>query len=72
MEICKNINTGHAFVHLDEQDNNQALMITPQGILKKLEYNLFTEPVEVDDKDALEKGEINSTQYDIYNKYSRN
>ena len=50
MEICKNINTGQVFVHLDEQDNNQALMITPQGIVKELEYDLFTEPVEVEGK----------------------
>jgi hypothetical protein len=55
MEICKNINTGQVFVHLDEQENNQALMITPQGIVKALEYDLFSEPVEVEDKDALNK-----------------
>ena len=69
MEICKNINTGQVFVHLDEQDNNQVLMITPQGIVKALEYDLFTEPVEVEGKDALEKCEINATQYKIYNQY---
>jgi hypothetical protein len=72
MEICKNINTGQVFVHLDEQDNNQALMITPQGIVKALEYDLFSEPVEVEDKDALEQGEINATQYKIYNQYRQN
>jgi hypothetical protein len=72
MEICKNINTGQVFVHLDEQDNNQALMITPQGIVKALEYDLFSELVEVEDKDALEKGEINATQYKIYNQYRQN
>jgi hypothetical protein len=72
MEICKNINTGQVFVHLDEQENNQALMITPQGIVKALEYDLFSELVEVEDKDALEKGEINATQYKIYNQYRQN
>jgi len=72
MEICKNINTGQVFVHLDAQDNNQALMITPQGIVKALEYDLFREPVEVEDADALEKGEINATQYKIYNQYRQN
>jgi hypothetical protein len=72
MEICKNINTGQVFVHLDVKDNNQALMITPHGIVKTLEYDLFTEPVEVEDKVALEKGEINSTQYKIYNQYHNN
>lgn len=69
MEICKNINTGQAFVHLEDRDNDQALMVTPQGIVKVLEYDLFTELVEVEDKDALERGEINSTQYEIYNQY---
>ena len=72
MEICKNRTTGEAFVHLDVQDNNQALMITPQGAVKALEYDFFTEPVEVEDKDALEKGGINSTQYAIYNQYCQN
>jgi hypothetical protein len=47
-------------------------MITPQGVVKALEYDLFTEPVEVDDKDALAKDGINSTQYAIYNQYCQN
>lgn len=72
MEICTNKNTGQAFIHLDVEDNRQALMITPQGVVKELEYDLFTEPVDVEDKDALEKCGINSTQYAIYNQYCQN
>jgi hypothetical protein len=40
--------TGHTFVHLESQSNDQALMITPQGTVKVLKYGLFTEPAEVD------------------------
>ena len=69
MEICKNINSGKAFVLLDAQDNIQAQMITPQGVVKELEYDLFTEPIEVESREALKKGEINSTQYEIYHQY---
>ena len=72
MEICTNKNTGQTFIHLDVEDKNQALMITPQGVVKALQYDLFTEPVDVEDAEALEKGGINSAQYAIYNQYSQN
>ncbi|BBO66102.1 hypothetical protein DSCA_00320 [Desulfosarcina alkanivorans] len=72
MEICNNIKTGQAFIHLDVRDNDQALMITPQGVVKALEYDLFTEPVEVDEKEILSEGKINHTQYNIYNQYRQN
>ena len=69
MEICKNKKTGQSFVHLDEDENGQALMITPQGIVKALEYDLFTEPVEIEDEQAVNDEKINATQYDVYNRY---
>jgi hypothetical protein len=72
MEICNNKKTGQTFIHLDEQDNDQALMITPQGAVKALEYGLFTEPAEVDEEEVLAQGVINRKQYDIYSQYYRN
>jgi len=69
MEICKNKKTGQSFVHLDEDENGQALMITPQGTVKALEYDLFTEPIEIEDDQAVNDEKINATQYDVYNRY---
>jgi len=69
MELCENKKTGQAFVYLDEDENGQALMITPQGAVKALEYDLFTEPIQVEDDQAVQDEKINATQYDVYNRY---
>ena len=71
MEICKNKKTGRAFVYLDEDENGQALMITPQGTVKALEHDLFTEPIEVEEDQAVHNGKINAIQYDVYNRYGQ-
>ena len=66
MEICKNKKTGKVFIYVDELDNKNALMITPLGDLKKLEYHLFTKPIEIDDEEVLlAKDQINSKQYNV-------
>jgi hypothetical protein len=71
MEICKNKKTGSIFVYLDEQEDGRALMISPQGDVKALEYHLFTEPTEVDEdaKDLLLQGQLTDKQFDIYIQY---
>lgn len=72
MEICNNLKTGQVFVCLDEKDKNKALMITPNGIVMALEYDLFTEPMDVEENEALEKGVINRSQYNIFTEYNQN
>jgi hypothetical protein len=72
MEICRNKKTNKVFVHLEQSDDGRALMVTPHGQDKALEYNLFTEPAQVDDAGKiLDKGLINHEQYDIYQKYQK-
>ena len=72
MEICNNRKTGQVFVHLDGQDKDKALMITPNGIVMALEYDLFTDLVEVEEEKALAEGVINRSQYNIFTEYNRN
>lgn len=69
MEVCNYKRTGQVFVHLDKQDKNKALMITPNGIVMALNYNMFTEPVEIEHEEALAKGIINRSQYNMYSHY---
>jgi len=73
MEICENKLTGAVFVYLDEQEDGRALMISPQGNVKALEYHLFTEPTEVDEdiKVLIAKGRITDRQLDIYRQYTQ-
>lgn len=73
MEICKNKKTGKTFVYLDEEDNGQLLMITPDGSVKTLEAALFTEPVEIDEEEkVVEQGVVNNTQVALYHRYHQN
>jgi len=70
MEICMNKKTNKTFIHLDELGNGRALMVTPQGDVKPLEYGLFTEIVEIEDERAyLSQGRINAEQYSTYRQY---
>lgn len=71
MEICKNRKTGAVFVYLDEQEDGRALLITPQGDVKALEYHLFTELNEVDEEldTLISQNRITDIQLDIYRQY---
>jgi hypothetical protein len=72
MEIYKNKMTGKVFIYLDEDEDGRALMITPQGDVKALEYHLFTGPLEIEAvKILVKQGQITHKQYDIYNRYKR-
>jgi hypothetical protein len=67
MDICQNKKTGKTFIHLLERNNKEALMITPDGELKVLENQLFTDPVEIDDAEKLlARGDISRSQYNVY------
>lgn len=75
MEICKNTKTGKTFVYLDDEYNGQMLMVTPDGAVKALEADLFTEPVEIDDDEeetVVGQGLVNDTQYAVYHRYHQN
>ena len=69
MEICNNKATDQVFVHLDAEGRNKALLINPNGIVLALNYDLFTEPVEIEAKEALADGLINRAQYNVYKDY---
>jgi len=71
MEICKNKMTGAVFVYLEKQEDGRALMISPQGDVKALEYRLFTELDDIDeDIDTLiSQGRITDKQLDVYKQY---
>jgi len=69
MEICNNKQTGQVFVCLDTQGEDKGLMISPNGIAITLNYNMFTETVEIRHEEALSKGLINRAQYNIYRLY---
>lgn len=69
MEICNNKQTGQVFVHLETQGKDKALMITPNGIVMALNFDLFTDPVEIEDEEALSNGMVNRAQYNIFSQY---
>jgi hypothetical protein len=70
MVICKNKKSGQAFIYLDENEKGKILMVTPDGDVKALEPDLFTEPIAFEEGDKLVTlGQITDKQFDIYNKY---
>jgi hypothetical protein len=73
MEVCINKKTGRFFIYLEEDENGRALMVTPNGDVKKLEHALFTDPFDIDDIDRLHsRNQISNKQYDVYQQYKGN
>jgi hypothetical protein len=61
---------GQVFIYLYAKDIHRALMITPQGMVKALETELFTEPFEIDSAEVLiDQGKIGRDQYRVYQDY---
>ena len=69
LEICSNKQTDKVFVHLKPQDKDKGLMITPNGVVMALNYDLFTETVEIEEEEALANGVINRAQYNVHSQY---
>jgi hypothetical protein len=69
MEIFKNKTSGKYFIGIDDEDGETALMITPIGVVKKLELFLFVN-LETSDPDSLLADElITETQFEKYGEY---
>ncbi len=70
MEICKNKTSGKTFIYLDDDDNDRALLVTPQGEIKSLELKLFSDfAEEQDEQHLLSSGLITDAQYVSYKNY---
>jgi len=69
MEIFKNKTSGKYFIGLDYKDDETALMITPQGEVKRLELHLFEYLETIDSQILLDDQLIAQTQLEKYEQY---
>lgn len=68
MEICKNKKSGKYFVYIRETEYNKALLITPDGDMKNLSLELFSD-IEEHPEELQENSKINKIQFKTYQFY---
>ncbi|MFZ2634262.1 MAG: hypothetical protein WA081_17750 [Desulfosalsimonadaceae bacterium] len=69
MELVKNKISDKYFVVLDDAEDNNFLVVTPEGKVKPLERHLFGPQVLVDPLDASLTHNLTIRQVDIYREY---
>lgn len=70
MELVKNKVSGKLFVVLDDTEDADFLLITPEGKVKRLERHLFV-PLEIaGPAEARFKRQLTKSQVDMYAEYS--
>ena len=69
MELVKNKASGKYFVVLDDAGDNDFLVITPEGKVRRLERRLFEPQDTVDLKKTPQGHLLTPTQMDTYSEY---
>ena len=69
MELIKNKVSGKFFIVLDESGDQHAMVITPEGKVKRLERRLFGFPITVDVKKSEWRSHLTREQMTIYSGY---
>ena len=71
MELVKNKASGKSFIVLDDYEDTNFLLITPEGKVKRLDRQLFGPQVAVDPKRQQPNLNLTKTQMDKYAEYKR-
>ena len=69
LAVRKNIQSGNYFIVIEEINNDEAKLITPQGKIKQLQLELFDELEEKNIKNLLEDNLISREQLLKFNEY---
>jgi len=68
MEVYKNKRSGEYFIYIEDAGTGKAHFVLPKGkAAKPLNFSLFDEPKEGNEKDFLSRGLISDTQIKRYN-----
>jgi hypothetical protein len=70
MELVKNKASGKPFIVLDDYEDTNLLLITPEGKVKRLDRHLFGSQVAVDAKKQQLNLNLTKTQMDKYVEYT--
>jgi hypothetical protein len=66
MKICQNKNTGQFFIHVDDVSPDKRLLVTPEGQVKSLQADLFSDPFEADEVDFRDKHLVTDEQLQMH------
>lgn len=69
MELVKNKASGKSFIVLDDYEDSNFLLITPEGKVKRLDRHLFGPQIAVDPEKQKLKMSLTKTQLKKYSEY---
>lgn len=69
MELMKNKASGKYFIVLDDNGGDDILVITPEGMVKRIERHLFVRRDTVDPEGGPSAYNLTKTQMDKYQEY---
>ena len=72
INICQNKTSGKSFIYIEDIDTDRALLVTPEGEIKPLEYSLFDEPEEENKERCLSQKLITKQQLKQYHEFIDN
>jgi len=71
MDIYKNKASGKFFIHVEDIDRGKAFFVTPQGVFKSLNLNLFDYQESMNEANCLRSGLVTQLQVARYRQYFR-
>jgi len=72
INICKNKSSEKSFIYIEDINSDKALLVTPKGEIKSLEYSLFNVPEEKNTDYCLSQGLITKQQLKQYHEFIDN
>ena len=72
INICKNKSSEKSFIYIEDINSDKALLVTPKGEIKSLEYSLFNVPEEKNTDYSLSQGLITKQQLKQYHEFIDN
>lgn len=71
MDLVKNKASGKSFIVLDDDENADFLLITPEGKVKRLDRHLFEPQVALEPGNQKSNFKLTKTQMEKYKQYAK-
>ena len=69
LTLLRNKASGKHFIYLEDESSNKMLLVTPDGLIKGLDVNLFDEPTDMEEVPAIDQQLVSKEQVRKHHDY---
>ncbi len=69
LTLLRNKSSGKHFIYLEDESSTKRLLVTPDGFIKGIDVNLFNEPIEMEERQAVDQQIVSEEQVRKYHDY---